>query len=134
LIFSEIGAPTEKNWNGVSKLPGVQKFCFKGAATNQLTKRFQSNSSSASIGNDVLSATGVDLLVRLLSLDPAKRLTAAEALNHPWFAEQPTATAKHFMPTFPSAHENPNLLKRKREQEHILRNELEQFAKQRMYY
>lgn len=49
-----------------------------------------------------LSAAGVDLIDRLLTYDPRKRLTAREALRHPWFAEHPMPKAAHMMPTFPS--------------------------------
>lgn len=44
----------------------------------------------------------MDLLSRLLSCDPAKRISAEEALDHPWFQEAPRPKAKEYMPTFPS--------------------------------
>ncbi|CDY56886.1 BnaC03g75260D [Brassica napus] len=50
----------------------------------------------------VLSELGFDLLNRLLNVDPEKRLTVDEALNHAWFNEVPLQKSKEFMPTFPS--------------------------------
>lgn len=38
-----------------------------------------------------LSEIGFDLLNRMLIYDPKKRITAEEALNHPWFNEQPVS-------------------------------------------
>lgn len=35
-----------------------------------------------------MSASGLDLAQRLLVRDPEQRITAAEALRHPWFEEQ----------------------------------------------
>ncbi|KAL1566488.1 serine/threonine protein kinase, CMGC, dual-specificity [Salvia divinorum] len=35
----------------------------------------------------LLSGSGVDLLLSLLALDPNHRITANEALRHPWFLE-----------------------------------------------
>ena len=42
-------------------------------------------SSDSSSPHVLLSFTAIDLLGRLLQFDPAKRLSAAEALNHPYF-------------------------------------------------
>ena len=36
-----------------------------------------------------LSNNGMDLLLRLLEFDPAKRISAEEALDHPYFKELP---------------------------------------------
>jgi serine/threonine protein kinase len=36
-----------------------------------------------------LSPAGIDLLSKMLTLDPAQRITAEDALNHPWFREAP---------------------------------------------
>jgi serine/threonine protein kinase len=33
-----------------------------------------------------LDQTGVDLLIAMLQFDPAKRVSAADAMNHPYFA------------------------------------------------
>lgn len=41
------------------------------------------------------TSVGYDLLDKLLQYDPARRLTAAQALRHPWFAEEPLPTAKY---------------------------------------
>ncbi len=39
-----------------------------------------------------LSEKGLDLLEKMLCYDPAKRISAAQALKHPWFQEEPRAT------------------------------------------
>ena len=36
-----------------------------------------------------LSDLGLDLLQKLMTYDPAKRISAEEALKHPWFKEAP---------------------------------------------
>jgi cell division cycle 2-like protein len=32
---------------------------------------------------------GLDLLQKMMYYDPSKRISAEEALNHPWFKESP---------------------------------------------
>jgi serine/threonine protein kinase len=48
-----------------------------------------------------LGDSGFDLLQRLLTYNPSRRLTAAEALAHPFFTTPPLPKAVHLMPTFP---------------------------------
>ena len=36
-----------------------------------------------------LSTKGFNLLKRMLELNPEKRISASEALSHPWFYEDP---------------------------------------------
>jgi serine/threonine protein kinase len=38
--------------------------------------------------------------VRMLTYDPRKRITAQEALQHPFFSEPPLPKSTDFMPTF----------------------------------
>ena len=40
----------------------------------------------------------------MLILDPNQRITAEEALKHPYFNENPPPQDPSMMPTFPSAH------------------------------
>ena len=44
----------------------------------------------------------LDLLNRLLDLDPQTRITAQDALDHPWFRCHPLPKDVALMPTFPS--------------------------------
>ena len=37
----------------------------------------------------MLSSTGVDLMNAFLTFDPDRRISAKEALKHPWFSEHP---------------------------------------------
>ena len=52
-----------------------------------------------------LGTIGLSLLNGLLTYDPDKRLTARQALRHPYFSEAPLAKLPQDMPYFPSAHD-----------------------------
>ncbi|KAJ6418127.1 hypothetical protein OIU84_001500, partial [Salix udensis] len=82
-IFKTLGTPNETIWPGLSKLPGA-KANFVKQPYNQLRKKFPFTPFT---GSPVLSDSGFDLLNRLLTFDPEKRITADDALNHPWFNE-----------------------------------------------
>nr|QYW07098.1 G-type cyclin-dependent kinase 2 [Dimocarpus longan] len=99
-IFKTLGTPTETIWPGFSELPGA-KANFVKQPYNLLRKRFPATSFT---GSPVLSESGYDLLNKLLTYDPDKRITADDALNHDWFHEVPLPKSKEFMPTFPPQH------------------------------
>ncbi|XP_024013352.1 cyclin-dependent kinase G1 isoform X2 [Eutrema salsugineum] len=96
-IFAVLGTPSETTWPGFTSLPGA-KAKFRKQPYNLLRKKFPAASFT---GAPVLSELGFDLLNRLLSFDPEKRLTVDEALSHGWFNEPPLQKSKEFMPTFP---------------------------------
>ncbi len=56
----------------------------------------------------MLSEAGVDLLNRLLTYDPDKRITARQALRHAYFSERPLPRLPQFMPSFPSGEYMPS--------------------------
>ena len=91
LICQLIGTPTEENWPGVTKLDGYVKF--------------DSNTSQPVKGKDfylgtfgTVGSVGVDLLMAMLALDPRKRSTARQVLDHKWWATDPRPTAKKDLP------------------------------------
>ncbi|XP_045212280.1 cyclin-dependent kinase 1-like [Mercenaria mercenaria] len=73
-IFRTLTTPTEETWPGVTSLPDYKPTfpCWK---TNQLQGSVKQ-----------LDSQGLDLLQQMLIYDPALRLSAREALNHPYFA------------------------------------------------
>lgn len=107
-IFRTIGTPNEAIWPGFSKLPGV-KVNFVKQPYNLLRKKFPATSFT---GSPILSDAGFDLLNKLLTYDPQKRITAEAALNHTWFREVPLPKSKDFMPTFPAQHAQDRRLRR----------------------
>ena len=54
---------------------------------------------------EMLSDKGLDLLKRLLTYDPKKRISCDEALNHDYFYETPTAIDPSMFPTWPAKSE-----------------------------
>ncbi|GMY26464.1 cyclin-dependent kinase G-2 isoform X1 [Fagus crenata] len=107
-IFRILGTPNETIWPGFSKLPGV-KVNFVKHQYNLLRKKFPATSFT---GSPVLSDSGFDLLDKLLTYDPEKRITAEAALNHEWFREVPLPKSKEFMPTFPAQHAQDRRVRR----------------------
>lgn len=90
-----LGAPTPRTWKGMEDLPHANRACALAAATatNRLPLEFPD-----------LSPQGLHLLNACLTYDPDARLTARQALRHPFFtSEAPRPKAREFMPTFPSS-------------------------------
>ncbi|XP_059642332.1 cell division control protein 2 homolog A-like isoform X2 [Cornus florida] len=74
-IFRILGTPKEETWPGVQSLPDFKTTFPKWSSKNLATE----------VPN--LDATGVDLLSKMLSLDPSKRITARSALQHEYFRD-----------------------------------------------
>ncbi|GER44796.1 kinase family protein [Striga asiatica] len=107
-IFKILGTPNETIWPGYSKLPGV-KANFVKHQYNLLRRKFPPTSFT---GSPVLSDAGFDLMNKLLTYDPEKRISAKDALNHEWFSEVPLPKSKEFMPTFPAHHARDRRMRR----------------------
>jgi len=85
-IFKLVGIPTDSNWPEFAKLPSAGIFRWKSLKDgSELAAKFPVNSPSG--GQAFLDGNGFDLLTKLLTLDPSKRITAEEALNHAYFRE-----------------------------------------------
>jgi serine/threonine protein kinase len=72
-IFQALGTPSDEVWPGVSELPD-----FKPTFPNW---------SRRNIGEKVprLEPLGQDLMARMLTYEPSKRISAMDALKHPYF-------------------------------------------------
>jgi cyclin-dependent kinase 12/13 len=76
LIFQICGTPTMESWADVSKLPMWKDFKPQKEYKRVLREKFR---------DLPYSEDALDLLDRLLVLDPEKRLSARECLTHDWF-------------------------------------------------
>ena len=90
LICQAIGTPTEDNWPGVSKLDGFVPF---DKAQPVRGKDIYLASGFATVG-----PVGVDLLMSMLTLDPRKRSTSRQILEHKWWTSDPRPTSKEDLP------------------------------------
>lgn len=91
LICQKIGTPTEENWSGISKLEGFVK--FDKATAQPVRGKDYYLATFGTVGPD-----GVDLLMSTLTLDPRKRCTSRQFLEHKWWTSDPTPTKKEDLP------------------------------------
>lgn len=110
-IFRLLGTPTEESWPAWNTLPNYQKITFKQYNINKLREHFPAYSTKDDI---VLTDKGYDLLSKLLTCNPSKRISAAEALRHPWFYENPLPFQSQEMPTFDEIDDREREIKRER--------------------
>lgn len=77
-IFRTLGTPNENVWPGISQLPDFKPTFPQWRVDlrvrlKEICKR--------------MDPVGLDLLVSLLTYDPVERITAIQALSHPWFRD-----------------------------------------------
>ena len=90
-MFKLLGTVTEAQWPGLSELKNYASINFYVQPENRLRAAF------SDIGD-----AGFDLLNRMLTYDPSRRITAKDALQHAYFQEAPRAKSAAMMPTWPS--------------------------------
>jgi serine/threonine protein kinase len=90
-VFALIGAPTEESWPGYFQSPVAQSFSFQ-SSPNIVKDKFER----------LTSASGLDLLTKLLNGNPDERMTIEAALQHPYFTDEGIMAA-----LYPSTSEGP---------------------------
>ena len=88
-ICEFVGTPTEENWPGVTKL----KNYVPQSQDHPLRGRDYYKAEFGAVGDE-----GVDLLMSTLRLDPRKRPTCRQMLQHKWWLTDPKPTAKEKLP------------------------------------
>jgi serine/threonine protein kinase len=78
LIVRTCGTPDERNWPGVTKLEGYKMLQGLTGHKNRLSEVFGK-----------FDPRALDLLSKMLALNPAQRPTASEALDHDYFWADP---------------------------------------------
>ena len=81
LIFNTLGTPDETTWPGYNQLPSIRRgINFPiSAAEGDLREKFF-------VSKALLDDSGYDLMMKMLKYDPEQRITAAQALQHPFLA------------------------------------------------
>jgi cell division cycle 2-like protein len=96
-IFSLVGVPNESNWPSFAKLPNAGLFRWKPRKEQDLLLRKKFPVASPVSANQAfLDGNGYDLLAKLLTLDPAQRLSASQAMEHPYFDQGVTPQTPRF--------------------------------------
>ncbi|KAI9475056.1 hypothetical protein LPJ78_005638 [Coemansia sp. RSA 989] len=95
-IFAACGVPTETSWPGFLQLPNAKMFKF--STHKDLSKRLDRRLRAF----EGMTDSAFDLLLKMLTLDPSQRITATEALSHPYFSEHPPPKDPSMFSTWPS--------------------------------
>ena len=84
-IFTALGTPTDAEWGGLRHMPGFVE--FSATKASPLKQIFPQASDDA-----------IDLLSRMVAIDPRRRMSAADALKHRYFRNDPAPTAVGQLP------------------------------------
>ncbi|EDO06393.2 Protein kinase catalytic domain C family protein [Babesia bovis T2Bo] len=100
-IFRCCGTPNNETWPGFSELRLVKEGKFPISKHKPNFHAFFKNNLTS---NDqcYMTEAGLDLLMKMLTLNPSKRISAKEAMEHPYLTtEKPRTQAIELMPTIP---------------------------------
>ena len=90
MIYDLCGVPNEETWPGVSSYKFYKLYMPEKISQNRLR---------ADVEKIIkLDEIGVDLLVRMLEINPDKRISVEDALNHPYFTNNPSMCNEDEMP------------------------------------
>ncbi|KAI4305863.1 hypothetical protein L6164_029199 [Bauhinia variegata] len=106
-IFELCGAPDEVNWPGVSKIPWYNQFKPTRPMKRRLREVFRHFDRHA-----------LELLEKMLTLDPAQRITAKDALDAEYFWTDPLPCDPKSLPKYESSHEFQTKKKRQQQRQH----------------
>ncbi|KAF8819336.1 putative cell-cycle-associated protein kinase [Cardiosporidium cionae] len=95
LICELLGTPTIRIWKGVDSLPLYSTMKLPSNPFNNLKAKFPSESEEC-----------LNLLNHFLTFNPSKRISAKEALQHPYFFEAPTCTPLLSAPSWQQRYKN----------------------------
>ncbi|KAL6972440.1 Cyclin-dependent kinase C-1 [Sarracenia purpurea var. burkii] len=106
-IFELCGAPDESNWPGVSKIPWYNNF----KPTRPMKKRLREVYRH-------FDRHALELLERMLTLDPSQRISAKDALDAEYFWTDPLPCDPKSLPKYESSHEFQTKKKRQQQRQH----------------
>lgn len=92
LMVGLLGTPSTRIW------PGIVKCAPECLAALNALKPQPYNNLSTRITK--LTNVGYEFLNSMLTYDPERRITASQAIRHPFFCEIPFPADKSMMPTF----------------------------------
>lgn len=96
LIFKLLGTPDEQGW------PNCKKLQYYDMILAQTPRKYASRFEEKFAG---LEPMAKDLLRKLLMMDPERRITADDALDHEYFWTEPVPATPEQLPKYPPSHE-----------------------------
>ncbi|KAJ8619179.1 hypothetical protein MRB53_015365 [Persea americana] len=106
-IFELCGAPDELTWPGVTKMPWYTNFKPTRPMKKRLREVFKHFDRHA-----------LELLERMLTLDPSQRISAKDALDAEYFWNDPLPCDPKSLPKYESSHEFQTKKKRQQQRQH----------------
>ncbi|KAL8479984.1 hypothetical protein ACS0TY_026793 [Phlomoides rotata] len=106
-IFDICGTPSEEIWPGVSKIPWYNNFKPTRLVKRRLREHYRHFDRHA-----------LDLLDRMLTLDPSQRISAKDALDAEYFWTDPLPCDPKSLPKYEASHEFQTKKKRQQQRQH----------------